>query len=251
MWTHRYTTWGLIGLLLVVLALWMRSEYDGAGGSSGFVQMTRHAPNGGRHSTGSELGANQRKHGGKAPSGTKMGSLEQLRETGMFAPAGAPNFTLVDSGGIVSRQALEWAGVDLGQTRAIQRIVSGLWARETARMQSQVIPDPDKPGNCYLIESVPGHGDRVLGELEQDFADIVGKEAAGKLMLCLQGALHFGWFGKFDLEFELVNGPGGVNIRFQCRWPETGDRRGGGSGLPKADGVRSMFGPGFRFESLK
>lgn len=251
MWTHRYTTWGLIGLLLVVLALWMRSEYDGARELSEIVRRAKQVRIDRGGGSGDPPGAYQSQHVTRNPSSQKWFSLEQQRKMGRFAPDGAPNFSLVGKDGIVSRQALEWAGVDLGRTRAIQKVISGLWAKETARMQSQMIRDPDKSGNFYLIESVPGHADVVLGGLEQDLADIVGKPAAGKLMLCLQPTNLFGWFGKYDVELELMDGPGGTKVRYQSRWPETGDPCGGGSGPPNADGVRLMFGPNFKFETKK
>ena len=165
----------------------------------------------------------------------------------MIAEPGTANFMLVDDDGKVFPKALEACGVDLNKTGDVQKVVDRLWRSEAERMRLAVRRAPDLGENFYVIESSPGRKDAVLEHFKRELAATVGEDAAGKLMAGLHPTGYFGWFGKYDIEFQVIESQSGPSIRYTCRYPANSKIVGGGNGTPDSSDIKAVFGADFKF----
>jgi len=178
---------------------------------------------------------------------------EKQYEMGMMVRDNA-NFDFVDADGTVTAEALEHAGVARNQRGAIQTVIDNLWKTMEGSMRNRMIRNPDKEGSSYLIPADRERGDALLSGLEQDLERLVGSASARILRSGLHSTSKFGWFGKFDVEVDVLppqsdSMAGGKNrVHYRCLDPNTGTVIRQGRPEVGSESLKPMFGKNPSFD---
>jgi len=236
-------TWVLSGLLLCVVAwlLLIRDESRMLDSKSSAKEASDKAGGDGRPAADGTSQQDPRSEASKR-------AMEKYIEMGMAIPPDATNFSLVSPEGRVSPYALEQSGVGPNKLAGIQKVIDKLWEKMSRSMKDRMVKDPDKEGDCYLIPAAREKGDELLFRLEQDLGAIVGHASAKKLMSSLHATSHFGWFGKFDVELEILRSEKGIRIHYQTFDPDSGRKLRSGNTSFGSDGSNLLFGPEFKLD---
>ena len=141
--------------------------------------------------------------------------LEYEREIAMGISTKKPeaNFRLVSRTGRVTKEALKNAGIPLDKEKDVQRLIDSLWTTMDSSIlrRAKVDPNKSKPEqniSAYIIPADRDEGDRLLQEFEIELNKIAGNQGGEILMSALHPRQYFGWFGKLDMEIEVLPMPG-------------------------------------------
>ncbi len=139
--------------------------------------------------------------------------LQNLRELGIIAPEGAPNFLLVGEDGKITRQAIVAAGLSEEQARESQDAINGAWAEVSNILVTTAIYDEDEsdPDNGvfrFRFPSFEEAGAKIIGRLEQDLTRIAGASAP-ILLSSFDPTVYPMGFGRFEGEVTVLADPQG------------------------------------------
>lgn len=153
---------------------------------------------------------------------------ERMRDAGMLAKKGAPNYVMIGQNGKITNQAILQAGISEEQADEIQSVINRHWKKMSDSLADRATlvesdSDPENGLYAFFIPALPDGGSDAVKFFENDVRLITGNRAGTTLLKSFSPGSYVGGFGKFEIRMKVSSNASNERItEFEFLHPETG-----------------------------
>lgn len=153
---------------------------------------------------------------------------EQMRDAGVLAKKGAPNYVMIGQDGRITNQAVLQSGLKKEQIVQLQTVIDRYWRKISDSLADRAVliasdSDPQTGDFSIMIPALPDGGNEVVSDFENDIRTITGTGIGNMLLGAFDPGSYVGGFGKYEIRMKVATSAGNSHItEFEFLHPETG-----------------------------